>query len=589
MPKIPTFKPSINMTSASPSVESNISINPSDNIYNATKSLTDYVANEYVKEAKLEADNKATLALNELFINQEDGTKGLYSIQAETITNSKPLEAAAGFDSNVNKLWDYAKANKLQGFNSFTQKALEKKFFATAGLFKSKGLLGSRQEQILETKKITNDVVLKESLALVLNGMEYLPAYKNKIEARLLEESSITEKGVLKEELKTALIFGEIQLANSLAKDNPHQLKKDISKFTNLTLTQKSTLLTAANATILSNNTAFFTSGMELTADTTSKDILEEYEAIINQTFNGDVDKIEKWQTLSDSDKSVIITEAKKIRRTNTSEISNRNTAILNEQKDESINKYRDFFNDSKALETLDLLKINKVFGEPKNLYEQEAKSQIVELSTKIGEKEFSNVNNYYKNFNIQKAILSGQVTDHITPFILDGETEAKSITQRVGDGVSKQEFGFYLNYLLPNIENETFIKDHQKLYARIESLQTVIEGPSSLKYLDTTLDNRLNNFQSSMIFNFSEGLKKGYNADEMLDPKNKKFIGKEWQTFQPDKDYITKILSEKAAEAADTTDVLLPPPWNPDKYKTVDDWLNSAEYKEYEIKKKAQ
>ena len=589
MPKIPIFKSQTTMTSVSPSVESNLSINASDNIYRATKSLTDYVANEYVKEAKLEADNKATLALNELFINQQNGTKGLYSIQAETKTNSKPLEAAAGFDDGVNKLWNYAKTNKLQNFNNFTQKALEKKFYATAGLFKSKALLGSRTEQILETKKITNDVVLKESLALVLNGMEYLPAYKNKIEARLNEESSITEKGVLKEELKTALIFGEIQLGNSLATENPYQLKQDISKFTNLSLDQKSKLLANADATILSQNTTFFTSNMELTQDTTSKDVLEAYEGIINQTFNGNVDKIKRWQELSPSDKSSIITEAKKIRRANTSEISNRNTAILNEQKDNSINKYRDFFNDSKALETLDLLKINKVFGEPKNLYEQEAKSQIVELSTKIGEKEFSNVNNYYKNFNIQKAILSGQVTDHVTPFILDGETEAKSITQRVGDGVSKQEFGFYLNYLLPNIKNKTFIKDHQKLYARIESLQTVIEGPSSLKYLDTTLDNRLNNFQSSMIFNFSEGLKKGHNADEMLDPKNKKFIGKEWQTFQPDKDYITKILSEKAAEAADTTDVLLPPPWNPDKYKTVDDWLNSAEYKEYEIKKKAQ
>ena len=589
MPKIPTYKSQVNMTSASPNVESNLSINPSDNIYNATKSLTNYIQDEYVKEAKLEADNKATLALNELFINQENGTKGLYSIQSETQTNSKPLEAAASFDSNVNKLWDYAKTNKLQNFDNFTKKALEKKYYATAGLFKSKALLGSRTEQILETKKITNDVVLKEGLALVLNGMEYLPIYKSRIETRLNEESSITEKGVLQEELKTALIFGEIQLANSLASSDPYKLKEDISKFTNLTLTQKSTLLANADATILSQNTAFFTSDMELTQDTTSKDVLEAYEEIINQTFNGNIDKIKKWQQLPDSDKSTIITEAKKIRRANTSEINNRNTAILNEQKDDSINKYRDFFNDSKALETLDLLKINKVFGEPKNLYEQEAKSQIVELSTKIGEKEFSNVNNYYKNFNIQKAILSGQVTDHVTPFVLDGETEAKSITQRVGDGVSKQEFGFYLNYLLPNIKNETFTKDHQKLYARIESLQTVIEGPSSLKYLDTTLDNRLNNFQSSMIFNFSEGLKKGYNADEMLDPKNKKFIGKEWQTFQPDKDYITKILSEKAAESSDTTDVLLPPPWNSDKYKTVDDWLNSAEYKEYEIKKKAQ
>ena len=589
MPKIPTFKSQTTMTSASPSVESNLSINPSDNIYRATKSLTDYVANEYVKEAKLEADNKATLALNELFINQQDGTKGLYSIQAETKTNSKPLEAAAGFDDGVNKLWNYAKTNKLQNFNNFTQKALEKKFYATAGLFKSKALLGSRTEQILETKKITNDVVLKESLALVLNGMEYLPAYKNKIEARLNEESSITEKGVLKEELKTALIFGEIQLGNSLATENPYQLKQDISKFTNLSLDQKSKLLANADATILSQNTAFFTSDMEITQDTISKDVVEAYEEIKNETFNGNIDKIKRWHKILTSDKLSIITEAKKIRRANTSEISNRNTAILNEQKDNSINKYRDFFNDSKALETLDLLKINKVFGEPKNLYEQEAKSQIVELSTKIGEKEFSNVNNYYKNFNIQKAILSGQVTDHVTPFILDGETEAKSITQRVGDGVSKQEFGFYLNYLLPNIENKTFKEDHQKLYSRIEGLQTFIEGPSSLKYLDTTLDNRLNNFQSSMIFNFSEGLKKGYNADEMLDLKNKKFIGKEWQTFQPDKDYITKILSEKAAESSDTTDILLPPPWNPDKYKTVDDWLNSAEYKEYEIKKKAQ
>jgi len=444
MPKIPTFKSQTTMTSASPNVESNLSINPSDNIYRATKSLTDYVANEYVKEAKLEADNKATLALNELFINQQDGTKGLYSIQAETKTNSKPLEAAAGFDDGVNKLWNYAKTNKLQNFDNFTQKALEKKFYATAGLFKSKALLGSRKEQILETKKITNDVVLKESLALVLNGMEYLPAYKNKIEARLNEESSITEKGVLQEELKTALIFGEIQLGNSLATENPYQLKQDISKLTNLTLDQKSKLLANADATILSQNTAFFTSDMEITQDTISKDVVEAYEEIKNETFNGNIDKIKRWQELSPPDKLSIITEAKKIRRANTSEINNRNTSILNEQKDNSINKYRDFFNDSKALETLDLLKINKVFGEPKNLYEQEAKSQIVELSTKIGEKEFSNVNNYYKNFNIQKAILSGQVTDHVTPFILDGETEAKSITQRVGDGVSKQEFGFY-------------------------------------------------------------------------------------------------------------------------------------------------
>ena len=40
----------------------------------------------------------------------------------------------------------------------------------------------------------------------------------------------------------------------------------------------------------------FFLSNLELTQDTTSKDVLEAYEGIINQTFNGDVDKIKRWQ-----------------------------------------------------------------------------------------------------------------------------------------------------------------------------------------------------------------------------------------------------------------------------------------------------
>ena len=52
-------------------------------------------------------------------------------------------------------------------------------------------------------------------------------------------------------------------------------------------------------------------------------------------------------------------------------------------------------------------------------------------------------------NFDIQKKILSGEVVDHLTKFMLDNETEPKSITDRVGDGISKSEFGFYLNYLL--------------------------------------------------------------------------------------------------------------------------------------------
>ena len=586
--KIPTYKSKLTMTSDSPNVESNIQLDPAQNIYKATKSVTNFLTKEYVKEAKLEADNKATLALNELFINQEDGTKGFYSIQAETKTNGNPNEAAQIFDNDVNKLWQYAQNNKLQKFDSFTKKALERKFYATAGLFKAKGLEGSRNQQISDTKKITDDLILKETTSLVLNGIKYLDTYKNNISIRLTQTEGIEEKGILEKEKNTAFVFGELKLAENLAAENPYELKNNINKFTSLDIKQKSALLTKADETILNNNKLYFTDGLSINEDTTAQEVVENYEEIINQTFNGNIEKIKLWQSLSGSDKSAIIDYAKQVRSRNTAEINNRNNAILNQQKDESINKYRKFYQDTDTLEVINLLKVNEVFGEPKNSYEAASKSQIVELSTKIGQKEFSNVNDYYKNFNIQKAILTGQVKDHITPFTLDGETEPKSITERVGNGISKKEFGFYLNYLLPNTNNPDFINSHKKLYTLLESLQPVIEGPNSLKYLDTTLDNRLNNFQSQVIFNFTEGLRKGYEVDDMLDPKNKLFIGKNWQSFQPDKDYLTKIISEKSTEATEES-VILPPPWNPNKYKTVDDWLNSKEYQEYLQKKKEQ
>ena len=66
MPKIPTFTSQQQMTTESSSVVSDLKISPSNNIFTATQPLQKYLVNEYVKEKKLEADNKATLALSDL-------------------------------------------------------------------------------------------------------------------------------------------------------------------------------------------------------------------------------------------------------------------------------------------------------------------------------------------------------------------------------------------------------------------------------------------------------------------------------------------------------------------------------------------
>jgi len=583
MPKIPTFTSQQQMTTESSSVVSDLKISPSNNIFTATQPVQKYLVNEYVKEKKLEADNKATLALSDLYVNQNDGTKGLYTLQSETESNGNPGDASIFFDDGVNKLWSYAQSNKIGDLDNFTKKALEKKFYATAGIFKTKALSGSRNTQFQETKKITDDFVMKDALALKLNGINYLDVYKNNVLSRIEQDTTLEDSGVKKKQAKLYLQFGENTLGASLAVSQPEFLKANISKLTSLSIEDKQKLLNAADGQILENNKQIFTSSLNLNEDSTTSQLVNDYQEIVDGTFNGNVDLIKQWQTLSKADKAAIIDFARTKRRTNTSEINNRQTAFLNEDKQKSVNKYQKLFNDSDFLETIDLLKINQVFGDPTNAYELDAKNQITELSTKVGQEEFNNVNEYYKNFKIQKKILSGEVKDHITKFTLPGETEAKSITERVGEGISKAEFGFYLNYLLPNTNNPDFMNNNNKLFKIIETLQPSIEGESSLKYIDTTTDNRLNNFQSQMILRFNEGLQKGINADELLDKTSKNYIGKGLiQIYKSNKDAITQIIAEKSAEISG--DKIEIPPYSKEKYGSVENYLNSKEYLDYKF-----
>ena len=583
MPKIPTFTSQQQMTTESSSVVSDLKISPSNNIFTATQPLQKYLVNEYVKEKKLEADNKATLALSDLYVNQNDGTKGLYTLQSETEANGNPGDASIFFDDGVNKLWSYAQSNKIGDLDNFTKKALERKFYATAGIFKTKALLGSRNTQFQETKKITDDFVMKDALALKLNGINYLDVYKNNVLSRIEQDTTLEDSGVKKKQAKLYLQFGENTLGASLAVSQPEFLKANISKLTSLSIEDKQKLLNAADGQILENNKQIFTSSLNLNEDSTASQLVNDYQEIVDGTFNGNVDLIKQWQTLSKADKAAIIDFARTKRRTNTSEINNRQTAFLNEDKQKSVNKYQKLFNDSDFLETIDLLKINQVFGDPTNAYELDAKNQITELSTKVGQEEFNNVNEYYKNFKIQKKILSGEVKDHITKFTLPGETEAKSITERVGEGISKAEFGFYLNYLLPNTNNPDFMNNNNKLFKLIETLQPSIEGESSLKYIDTTTDNRLNNFQSQMILRFNEGLQKGINVDELLDKTSKNYIGKGLiQIYKSNKDAITQIIAEKSAEISG--DKIEIPPYSKEKYGSVENYLNSKEYLDYKF-----
>ena len=135
----------------------------------------------------------------------------------------------------------------------------------------------------------------------------------------------------------------------------------------------------------------------------------------------------------------------------------------------------------------------------------------------------------------------------------------------------------------MPNTNNPDFINNNNKLFKLIETLQPSIEGESSLKYIDTTTDNRLNNFQSQMILRFNEGLKKGINVDELLNKTSKNYIGKGLiQIYKSDKDAITQIIAEKSAEVSGNKIEI--PPYSEEKYGSVENYLNSQEYLDYKF-----
>jgi len=541
--KIPTYKPQNQMTTQSPNVESNIQIDPSQNIYRATKSITNFLTDEYIKEAKLEADNKATLALNELFINQSDGTKGLYSIQAETKTNGKPLEAAKNFDGNVNKLWDYAKKNKLQDFDNFTKKALEKKFYATSGLFKAKGLAGSRQQQLVDTKKITNDVVLKESLALVLNGVEYLPIYKSVIEDRLSKDPTITNTGVYKQELNTAVIFGETQLATNLATTNPYQLKDNINKFKNLTIEQKSKLLLAADETIKEQKFNILLQPLNTSLDADPRDFTLANEAIKNKTFGNNKELQNIFNSLSPQDKiefeKSYQTKAKAVR-------SDRNLAILTQRevtKVQVAQESKTIFDNMEKNKGTYNKDLERIFGVNTSQVEQ-----FSTMNQKIADGSANKLSNFEKNDDIIKLIINNKVNTITDKFLLTGENgDGKSILERIGSETTITDVK-YLNNLLEISTQPKFKENHTAFFKFIDNFKDQVAGSVALQPLDKSKDARLNQFKYTMYNRYIQGLEAGINSDQLLKATkgNKNFIGYDFYTFLPNANDVFKSIRDE-------------------------------------------
>ena len=547
MPKIPTFTTQARPTAEVGGVKSNIQAP----IPTFAGGIQETITNYYVKEREREAKLKTLDLLTKSYADQENGkVKGLASIQTDLKNNPNPGEVELLYDESTKSLSDYFKNNFLQNENRFVQKAFENKFSAYAAQGKIDVIQGSRNA--LDKKELT---VTDSALAILdakyqNNRSAVEPTYNDELESILSNISNPSLKNATRilQNQKKSLINATLDIST-----NPDLFLNKIEKeesYPGLSGEQVSALIKTAQKESKDKKFNFLTSSLQDLENKTPLDIVNEFNGIKSGTFGGDINKIKLYNSLTDTEKKDLIDIAEKQRRESNAEINNINTALKNETRDKSIVNSVRVYDSFKTKGILDKASINQVFGNDTDDINISTKQQFIDFATKQGNNEIKKISNYYKNDEITSKILEGQIKDISTPFVLKGEDKPLSILQRAGDGVNPDvDLKFYIDYLFPNVKDNTFVEDNKKFFNFIKKYQTQIEGPTYSKYVDKNLDNRLNNFKNDMFKKFVERRRLGDATEDLLNKTSKKFIGNNISNYLPTQGEIEKGILENFTE----------------------------------------
>jgi len=554
MPKIPTYDVEGRITADVPSTGTIPTISVTENIANAAKPITNFIVNEYVQEKKLEANNKAYKILSDMYINQKDKNgivvqKGLFTIQSETKENGNPSDAALIHDQEVNNLYNYFKNNKFDDLDNFTKKAIEKKFFSTAGILKTKALEGSRLKQITVSKEIDEDYIANEALVLKDVGPIYIDIYTQKVIDKINSNTNYDE-GQKKILIKAYSEFGITTLAESMATSQPFAFKEAVEagKFDLLSAEQKITLSATADENILQSKFQVLTSALDLPPDAPPSLLTRAYDEISKETFGNNIELQNLYKSLSPQEvikfKSFTNKKAKEKRNDMQFAILAQNQIIQSEAAQES----------KKIIDEMD--KKNGVYGQQINTLFGKT-PEIVEQFKLLNEKVINTKGKSISSFNTNSKIINLIINDEINQvtdkFLLPGETgEGKSIIQRYENGVNLKDLKFLSSIIDSQNKNPDTYSEMKSFFEFIDYYKIPVQGSPVLENIDPGLDERLNNFKYTMYQRYINGIQNGIPAKTLTDPTKKEFIGKDVLNFMPNankifKDMIDKIKKNKS------------------------------------------
>ncbi len=550
MPKIPTYTSTSSMTTATPSVATDVpNLNVNNTPAGALQPISNFVRDSYIQEKTTEANNRSYKAINSFYEDQLDeqgnvSQKGWLTIQSETKQKSNPTEASQYYDAEVEKLYNYHKNNKLKNLNNFEKKAIDAKFYATSGLLKTKAIEEARLNLIVENKEVDDDTFVKESLLLQQLGPMYLPAFKDNMERRINANKDYDD-GVKKQLIKAYKQKGSEFLATSMANNQPNNFKLSLKEgvFDDVPAGELLKLDGVANEKIKEQKFNILLKPLDIPFDADPRDFTIANEEIKNKTFGGNKELQKIFETLPPQQKiefeKAYQTKAKAVR-------VDRNMAILTQRevaKIETAIESKKIFDEMEKNKPSYQKDLERIFG-----VNTVAIEQFTTMNEKVADGSANKLSNFEKNDDIIKLIINDKVNTITDKFLLTGETgEGKSILDRIGQDVNLADVK-YLNNLL-GISNETnFKENHTEFFKFIDNFKDQVAGSVALQSLDPDKDARLNKFKYVMYNRYIDGLQKGINSDELLKATkgNKNFIGYDFYTFLPDVNDVFKgILNE--------------------------------------------
>ena len=572
MPKIPTFESKSTITSQGPSVTTNLQIPLSQTVGAALQPVSDFVQKEYIKERKLEENNKVDKIIADSYKDNENGPNGFLTLSSETGKNGNPSDASSIYDQGVDKLYNFMSSSQGQNLSRFGKKIFKSKFYASASQLKSNALLESRKTQFKESSDIDNDFITQKTLALssLPNGSGLDQLYIE-INQRLDSNPYYNDQPQLKNDVKQKYQqFSASAVANKMLLNQPSLLKKQLQEGKFNILESKDILELSQKADIVIKDQKFSTLTNAISSVGIGEVPPNALKQVVQETLSGN---FANNKSLQDIYNSLSETEKKEFRTFTTKKArEKRNELLFEVQAADAATKLESADNYQKALTEAGVATgINQNFIQEVFKNNPDALTQMTDLNTKIisnAEQKITVPSNFDSNNAISGLISMDEINTLGDRFTLPGETQAKSIIERYGEETDLDDLKYYSDILKQQNENpKQFRKTFAPFHSFIDETKNLI-STEVIKILDpTSYNNDLKRFRDDMFSLYIKGIGEGRSPLELLDYKNRNFIGKDFIQYQSDKNKIFKNMMDNVEKKEVDESIKRKPDETPSEY----------------------